>query len=76
MSALAIKAGAPELVARKVLLHVESPAVQDKIIEVSKVIELAHAVDSSLPEGAMTGPLSISQPPIQLTWNAHIKVRK
>lgn len=75
-SALTVKNGVPELVARKVALHVESPTVQDKIVEASKVIEKASAVDSSLPKGALTGPSSVAQPPIQLRWNAHIKVRK
>ena len=76
MTAIAVKAGVPELVSRKVLLQEISPTVQDKVIEASKVIESVHAVDSSLPDGALTGPPSISQPPIQQTWNAHIRVRK
>ena len=71
-----MKAGVPELVARDIPLEADAPAGQDKIIKTSAVLEQVRAVDSSLPEGALEGPVAAKEPSSQVTWNAHVRVRK
>ena len=76
MNALTVKAGVTELVARSVPLKAETLTVQDHVIPESQVLQAAHAEDQNLPRGALTGVPSITEPPVQVTWNAHVKVRK
>ena len=71
-----MKAGVPELVALQIPLEADAPAVQDKVIKTSEVLEEVRAVDSSLPEGALKGPVTAKGPLTQVTWNAHVRVRK
>ena len=76
LKALAMKAGVPELVAREVPLEADAPAVQDKVIKTAEILEGVRAVNSSLPEGAFKGPVAAKGPLVQVTWNAHVRVRK
>lgn len=76
MNAFSVKSGALELVAREVNLSTSKVKVTDEVIPVSEALQLVKDVDSSLPRGALTIPASVSAPPVQVTWNAHVKVRK
>ena len=71
-----MKAGVPELVARVVSLETDGPATQDKVIKTSEILEEVQAINSSLPEGAFIDPVAVKEPLIQVTWNAHVRVRK
>ena len=70
------QAGVPNLALRDVAIEEGSPQVEDNIITTSQVVKKVQDVDSSLPEGAFTGPPNAKKPPIQITWNAHVRVRK
>lgn len=76
MSAVADKAGKPELIARTVDVTTPSQVAHDEVIDVPKILEVTQAVDKSLPNGAFPTALSASNPPVQVMWNAHVKVRK
>ena len=76
MDAFSIEAGTLQIVAREVYLDTPELEVKEKVISASQALTLAKAVDSSLPHGALLIPDSVSAPSVQVTWNAHVKVRK
>ena len=76
VKAVSIVAGVPELVARKILLQANVAPVQDTAIKTSQVFEEVRAVDLSLPEDALEGQVTTQKLPEQVTWNAHVRVRK
>ena len=75
IKAIAEEKGVPELVLREVPLESDTP-VHDKIIKTSEVLKQVQAVDLSLPKGAMLDPGAAKKPVVQVTWNAHVRVRK
>lgn len=79
LTALKIDDGVPELFSRAVELSdsAQQPLqIHDEAIEAPKVVELSQAVNFLLPAGAFEDPVSTDGPSIQITWNAHVKVRK
>ena len=76
LKAISVVEGVPNLVAREIALETAASPMQDKIITTSQVLQKVRAVDSSLPEGALPEPVSAQEPPEQVTWNAHVRVRK
>ena len=76
LKAVSIVEGVPKLVAREIPLEAAASPMPDKLITTSQVLEEVRAVDSSLPQGALPEPVSAQTPPEQITWNAHVRVRK
>ena len=71
-----MEAGKPELVAIQIPLNADAPVAQDKVIKTSEVLQEVRAVNLSLPKGALEDPVVAAEPAIQVTWNAHVRVRK
>ena len=76
VKAISVVEGVPKLVAREIPLEAAASPMQDKVITTSQILEEVRAVDSSLPEGALPEPASAQEPSEQVTWNAHVRVRK
>lgn len=84
ITALAVEHGQARLVSRKINFSSltpsggaeQPPLYQDTTIEVSDILDKIELSDFTLPRGALTGPASTTNPPDQVTWNAHVRVRK
>lgn len=81
MSAITTKSGHAQLVHRELAFAVPdnqevlAPTVQDTAVKTAQVLELTEKINNSLPAGALEN-LTVDEPTYQLTWNAHVKVRK
>lgn len=76
LKAISVVEGVPKLVAREIALETAASPMQDRVITTSQILDEVRAVDSSLPGGAFPEPVSAQEPPEQVTWNAHVRVRK
>ena len=52
------------------------PTIQDVAVKSDEVLELADKINKALPAGALVDLTEKDKPTYQITWNAHVKVRK
>ncbi|KAI9706216.1 MAG: hypothetical protein M1820_004977 [Bogoriella megaspora] len=85
VSALTIESGHAQLVHREVAFAVADPSdkqdastpiIQDTTVKAAEVLELTNKINKSLVAGALQDLTEDQKPTYQITWNAHVKVRK
>jgi hypothetical protein len=81
LNALSSQSGQARLVRRELAFiasdeqEVLAPVVHDTVVKTTEVLELGDKISDSLPAGALEN-LTVEDPTYQITWNAHVKVRK
>jgi hypothetical protein len=82
VSAITTQSGHAQLVHREVAFatsdeqEVSTPIVNDSTVKSVEVLGLSDKINESLPAGALEDLSEEKKPTYQITWNAHVKVRK